>query len=208
VQEALPQQLVAVAPELVELDTVQRLLDSARALQPVLVREVVPAMIGVPALTEVVRGLVREQVPLGDFGPVLAAIAANHASSSAAGKEPGELVELVRGKMQRQIRWRWAPRGELEVFTLDGLIEDAVRTSIDRRDGQAILALEPDIAQDILRAVREATVDSPDGVILTSADVRRHLRALLAAELPRLAVLAPHELPAGTAVKATARISV
>ncbi len=205
VRELLPPPLVAAAPELIELDTVQRLLDAARQLQPVLVREVVPAMIGVPALTEVVRGLVREQVPLGDFGPVLAALAAIPAPAS---KEPGELVELVRARMQRQIRWRWAPRGELEVFTLDGLIEDAVRTSIDRRDGQSILALEPDIAQDILRAVREATAESPDGVILTSGDVRRHLRALLAPELPRLAVLAPHELPAGTSVKATARISV
>ncbi len=205
IREKLPQALVAAAPELVELDTVQRLLDEARRLQPVLVREVVPAMIGVPALAEVVRGLVREQVPLGDFAPVLAALAAIPAPAA---KEPGELVELVRARMQRQIRWRWAPRGELAVFTLDGLIEDAVRTSIDRRDGQAILALEPDIAQDILRAVREATAETPDGVILTSGDVRRHLRALLAAELPNLAVLAPHELPAGTAVKATARITV
>lgn len=206
-REELPGAIIAAAPELVELDTVQRLLDAARPLQPVLVREVVPAMIGVPALTEVVRGLVREQVPLGDFAPVLAALAAIPA---APGKEPGELVELVRARMQRQIRWRWAPRGELAVFTLDGLIEDAVRTSIDRRDGQAILALEPDIAQDIVRAVREATEAAPEGehVILASGDVRRHLRALLAPELPNLAVLAPHELPAGTAVRATARITV
>jgi type III secretion protein V len=214
-REELPAALIDVAPELVELDTVQRLLDAARALQPVLVREVVPALISVPALTEVVRGLVREQVPLGDFAPVLAAVAAISSSSAAAaspppGKEPAELVELVRARMQRQIRWRWAPRGELAVFTLDGLIEDAVRTSIDRRDGQAVLALEPDIAQDIVRAVREATAAAPEGehVILTSGDVRRHLRALLAPELPHLAVLAPHELPAGTSVKATARITV
>lgn len=205
-REQLPPALLAAAPELVELDTVQRLLDAARQLQPVLVREVVPQLISIPALAEVVRGLVREQVPLGDFAPVLAALAAIPAP---AGKEPAELVELVRARMQRQIRWRWAPRGELEVLTLDGLIEDAVRTSIDRRDGQAILALEPDIAQDIVRAVREATA-APDGVhvILASGDVRRHLRALLAPELPHLAVLSPHELPAGTAVKATARITV
>lgn len=204
-REQLPRALVAVAPELVELDTVQRLLEQARELQPVLVREVVPAMIGVPALAEVVRGLVREQVPLGDFAPVLAALAT---ISTPGSKEPGELVELVRAKMQRQIRWRWAPRGELEVFTLDSLIEDAVRTAVDRRDGQVVLALEPDIAQDILRAVREATADVSDGVILTSGDVRRHLRALIAAELPHLAVLAPHELPAGTSIKATSRITV
>lgn len=202
---ALVEELGAIAPELVELDLVQRLLDGAHELQPVLVREVVPAMIGLPLLTEVVRGLVREQVPLGDFAPVLAALAA---ITNPAGKEAAELVELVRARMQRQIRWRWAPRGELEVLTIDGMIEEALRTSIDRREGQAVLALEPDIALDIVRAVREAIGAERPAVILTSGDVRRHLRALLAAELPQVAVLAPHELPAGTAITAAARISV
>lgn len=202
---ALVDGLSSIAPELVELDLVQRLLEGAQELQPVLVREVVPAMIGLPLLAEVVRGLVREQVPLGDFAPVLAALAA---ITNPAGKEAGELVELVRARMQRQIRWRWAPRGELEVLTVDGMIEEALRTSIDKREGQAVLALEPDIAVDIVRAVREVVGGARSAVILTSGDVRRHLRTLLAAELPQVAVLAPHELPAGTAITAAARISV
>lgn len=202
---ALVDGLSSIAPELVELDLVQRLLDGAHELQPVLVREVVPAMIGLPLLAEVVRGLVREQVPLGDFAPVLVALAA---IPEPAGKDAAELVELVRARMQRQIRWRWAPRGELEVLTVDGMIEEALRTSIDRREGQAVLALEPDIALDIVRAVRDAVGAVRPAVILTSGDVRRHLRALLAAELPQVAVLAPHELPAGTAITAAARISV
>jgi type III secretion protein V len=205
VRHQLPNALIEVAPELVDLDLVQRMLEAARELQPVLVREVVPAMISVAVLTEVVRGLVREQVPLGDFAPVLAAIAAITGPSS---KDAGDLLELVRSRMQRQIRWRWAPRGELAVFTLDGLIEEALRSSIDRRDGHAVLAMEPEIAQDIVRAVRAATGADRGGVILASGDVRRHLRTLLAAELPTIAVLAPHELPAGTSVKATARITV
>lgn len=202
---ALIESLSAIAPELVEVDLVQRLLERAQELQPVLVREVVPAMIGLPLLAEVVRGLVREQVPLGDFAPVLAALAA---IAAPAAKEPAELVELVRARMQRQIRWRWAPRGELEVHTVDGMIEEALRTSIDRREGQAVLALEPDIALDIVRAVRDVVGVARPAVILTSGDVRRHLRSLLAAELPQVAVLAPHELPAGTAITAAARISV
>lgn len=202
---SLTDALVEVAPELVELDLVQRLLDQAAIVQPVLVREVVPTLVGLPTLTEVVRGLVREQVPLGDFSPVLAAIAS---LPGGGGKPAVELVELVRARMQRQIRWRWAPRGELRVLTVDGLIEEALRTSIDRRDGQAVLALEPDIAQDIVRAARVAVDESKVAVILASGDVRRHLRALLAPELPHLAVLAPHELPAGTAVQAAARIAV
>ena len=95
------------------------------------------------------------------------------------------------------------------MLTLDSMIEDAVRQSIEQQGGAMVLALEPDIAADIIGAVRLATaaVTAPK-VILTSGDVRRPLRILLEAELPGVTVLAPHELSAGTLIQSTGRISV
>ena len=87
------------------------------------------------------------------------------------------------------------------------MIEDAVRTAVDRRDGVAVLALEPDIAQDIVTAVK-AKLGTKAAVILTSGDIRRHLRSLLEPELPAVAILAAHELLPGTAVKTAGRIEV
>ena len=86
------------------------------------------------------------------------------------------------------------------------MIEDAVRTSIDRRDGTQILALEPAIAADIVSAVKSKLGDT--GVILASGDIRRHLRALLESELLGVAVLAAHELAPNTTVRTSGRIEV
>ena len=90
-----------------------------------------------------------------------------------------------------------------------------MRSAIDRRDGTQVLALEPAIAQDIIDAVRAKLLSSvttrapfPDAVILTSGDIRRHLRSLLEPELPGVAILAAHELAPGTAVRTTGRIEV
>ena len=93
------------------------------------------------------------------------------------------------------------------VYTVDAMIEDAVRSAIDRRDGAQVLALEPAIAQDIVAAVRGKLGEKP-GVILVSGDVRRHLRGLLEPELPDVAILAAHELAPGTAVTTVGRIDV
>ena len=194
--------LAQLAPELVGVDRVAQLVERTAAHAPVLVREVVPRVVSLAVLTELVRQLAREQVPVGDLAPILEALALAPKTDDTAA-----LVEHVRGHLRRQISARWAPRGQLAVYTVDAMIEDSIRTSIDRRDGAAVLALEPAIAQDIVAAVRGKLGAAP-GVLLVSADVRRHLRGLLETELPEVAILAAHELAPGTAVTTVGRIDV
>jgi type III secretory pathway component EscV len=171
----------------------------------VLVREVVPRLVSLPVLADVLRQLAREQVPLADLAAVLEAIAlARVPEGGFAPSAVPALVEHVRGQLRRQIGARWAPRGQLAVYTVDAMIEDAVRSAIDRRDGGAVLALEPAIAHDIVAAVRDKV--GTTGVILVSGDVRRHLRDLLEPELPEVAILAAHELAPGVAVTTAGRI--
>jgi type III secretion protein V len=196
----LPAVVAGLVPELLGVDRVAALVEKTAVHSPVLVREVVPKLVTLPALTEVVRQLAREQVPVDDLGGVLEAIALAPST-----KDHAALVEHVRGHLRRQISARWAPRGQLAVYTVDAMIEDAVRGAIDRRDGTQVLALEPAIAQDIVAAVRGKL---SAGVILVSGDIRRHLRSLLEPELPDVAVLAAHELAPGTAVTTAGRIDV
>jgi type III secretion protein V len=206
----LPAALAQIAPELIGVDRVAQLVERTAATAPVLVREVVPRLIALPVLAEVLRSLARERVPLDDLAAVLEAIAVAPQPAAADANKPRDvpaLVEHLRGQLRRQISARWAPRGQLAVYTVDAMIEDALRTSIDRRDGGAVLALEPAIAQDIVAAVR-AGVGSGPAVILASSDVRRHLRALLEPELPDVAILAANELAPGTSVQAAGRIAV
>ena len=204
----LPAALAQILPDLVGVDRVAALLERAAARSPILVREVVPRVVSLPVLTEVVRGLVREQVPVDDLAALLEAIAVAPAPASGyTVKDAPQLIEQLRGGLRRQISARWAPRGQLAVYTIDAMIEDAVRSAVDRREGMQILALEPAIAQDIVAAVK-STVGTDAAVILTSGDVRRHLRGLLEPELPGVAVLAAHELTPGTNIRTAGRIAV
>ena len=183
------------------------MVDRAASRSPVLVREVVPRVVSLPVLTEIVRGLVREQIPVDDLSAILEAIAMAPAPQGGhTVKDAPVLVEQLRGSLRLQISARWAPRGQLAVYTIDAMIEDAVRSAIDRREGVQILALEPAIAQDIVAAVKAAVGN--DGVILTSGDIRRHVRSLLEPELPDIAVLAAHELSPGTSIRTAGRIAV
>jgi type III secretion protein V len=191
-----------LAADVIGVDDVAAMVEAAAIERPVVVREVVPRRIELAALTELVRALVREHVPVVDMAGVLEAVA------TAPGDARGDrLADHVRGALRRQISGVWAPRGQLEVYTVDAMIEDAVRGAIDRRDGDTVLALEPAIARDIVAQVR-ARVATGRGVLLASGDVRRHLRALLEAELPEIAVLAPHELAPGTSVRSAGVIEV
>ena len=204
----LPAKLAQLAPELIGIDRTAALVERAGTTAPVLVREVVPRLVSLPVLTEVLRQLAREQVPLDDVSAILEAIALAPAPQGGfTARDVPALVEHLRGQLRRQISARWAPRGQLAVYTVDAMIEEAVRSAIDRRDGAQILALEPAIAQDIVAAVR-GKIGAGPAVILTSGDVRRHLRALLEPELPDVAILAAHELAPGTAVTTAGRIDV
>ncbi len=193
--------LSKLAPELLGVDRVAQLVDAAAVHAPVTVREVIPKVIALPRLAELLRELAREGISIEDTAAILEAI-----SLAPDTKDLSTLVDHVRTQLRRQITARWAPRGQLAVFTVDAMIEDAVRTSIDRRDGTQILALEPAIASDIVAAVKSKLGDT--GVILASGDIRRHLRALLEPELPGVAVLAAHELAPNTTVRTSGRIEV
>jgi type III secretion protein V len=208
VLDQLPAVLAPLAAELFTVDRVGFLVERTAAVAPLLVREVVGRTVSLPVLAEVLRSLAREQVPQGDLVAILEAIALAPAPPGGfTGKDTAQLSEHLRGQLRRQISARWAPRGQLAVYTVDAMIEDAVRSSIDRRDGAAVLALEPAIAQDILAAVK-AQLGAGPAVILTSGDIRRHLRALLEPELPDVAILAAHELAPGTAIHTAGRIEV
>jgi type III secretion protein V len=210
--DRLPAALAPLAAELLTVDRVAALVERTAAHAPVLVREVVPRLLSLPVLTDVLRGLAREQVPLDDLAAILDAIAlapSPGAAGTFTARDTASLTEHLRGQLRRQITARWAPRRQLAVYTVDAMIEDAVRSSIDRRDGAPTgsLALEPAIAHDIIAAVKSRLGQGP-AVILASSDVRRHLRILLEDELPDVAILAAHELAPGTAFTTAGLIEV
>jgi type III secretion protein V len=191
--------------ELFGIQETQGLLDALERTHPALVREVVPKIVSPVLLAEVLGRLAEEGISLRALPEVLGTLA----EAAPREKDPGALTEQVRAALRRQITHKHASGGTLQAYSLDPMIEDAVREAIQRRDGTTHLALEPALARDIVQAVgRAVRVDPEHAVVVTAADVRPHLRRLLEAEHPRVAVLSYRELAPETKLEPRGRITV
>jgi type III secretion protein V len=173
------------ARELLDMRDVQIKLDE---LGP-LTRGVLGRTLTLPALTGLLRQLLDEAVSLRAWERILEAV------SAAADRPAHQQLELVRRALREQIVHDLGQTRELHVHRLDPLIEDAVREAIVTRGDQRALALAPDLARDIVRAVRAALAGNGSANLLTQSDIRRSMYELLAPELPRVRVLSYDELP-------------
>jgi type III secretory pathway component EscV len=180
-------------------DQVTAMLDALAADRPALVRQSVPRPLTIVALTEVVRALVTEGIPPRPFAAVV---------ETAAQADATVRVEQVRAALSRAITAHLAPTGTLEVVELDDMLEDAIRDGLTRTSTSVHLAIAPALARDTIAALKRAIDGQSSRVVLVPADLRPHLRSLVASELPELRVLAPRELEGKTELKTVARASV
>ena len=182
------------APELLGLDETQRLLDETARVQPALVREVVPKRVDVPTLAEILRRLVAESLSIGDLRDVLEAIARLPPGE----RDAAQMTERVRAQMSRQISHRHARERRVSALELDAEAEEAVRGALRPSESGPLLALEPDLQEALLVAVKRELEALGEGrsqaVLLAPPELRRHVRRLVAREHPRLPVLAYSEL--------------
>ncbi|HMI93162.1 MAG TPA: flagellar biosynthesis protein FlhA, partial [Polyangiales bacterium] len=192
------------AAELFGLDQAQRWLDELERGAPALVRAVVPKPVALPLLCEVLRRLLAEGVSIRPRERILEALAAVAAVSG----DAGALTERVRARLQRQITHAASRDGVLALHALDPLIEDALRDAAS--SGGGALALPPDQARDIVAAVRALAQQTParPTVLVSQADVRRHLRKLLEVELPEVRVLSYAEVAPDASVAQLPRVRI
>ncbi len=189
-QTAFESVLRRVAPELVGLDETQRLVDQLQAVYPALVREVVGKRIDTVGLSELLRRLLAEGEPIGDLRDLLEAVARIAPTE----KDPAMLAERVRGQLQRLLTRRHTQNQKVAALVLDSDAEEVLRGSLRPSADGPRLALEPDLAEGFLLSLRREVEANPGAILLTSGELRRHLRRLVITAEPRLAVLAYHEL--------------
>jgi type III secretion protein V len=192
--------------EFVGIQETQSLLDGLERTQPALVREVVPKVVSPALLTEILRRLAEESVSLRNLREILGALA-DRAPGQA---DPVALTEHVRAALRRPISFAHTGGSDvLGVYFLDSMVEETLRESIQPdANGSAALALEPALASDIVKAVGRATATTSAPVIVTTADVRYHLRRLLATEYPAITVLSYQEIEPGVKLESLGRITV
>jgi type III secretion protein V len=191
--------------EFVGIQETQSLLDQLGRTHPALVREVVPKVVSPALLTEILRRLAAEAISLRSLREILGALAERAPADS----DPVALTEHVRAALRRQITFAYAgSSGVLPAYFLDPMIEDTVREAIQHTASGNTLALEPELSSDIVKAVGRAVADNPAPVIVTAADIRCHVRCLLEAEYPRIAVLSYQEIEPDVKLQPLGRITV
>ncbi|MCB9556498.1 MAG: type III secretion system export apparatus subunit SctV [Deltaproteobacteria bacterium] len=199
--------LRASLTEFIGIQDTQQLLDQLELSHPTLVHEVVPKVVSIQLLSEVLRRLVEEGQPIRNLRQILETLAQWGQNE----KDPVTLTEHVRGGLRRYISYRHTDEsGVLRAILLDPLIEDTVRESIQQASDGTYLALEPELASEIISAVGSAyqTFAAHRPVIVTAPDVRRYLRRLLETDLPNLPVLSHAELEPTVALQPLTRVKV
>ena len=203
IAEHLHQVLLRHGYMFVGIQETQVLLEGLQRTHPHLVREVVPKLVSPVVLADVLQRLAREGLSLRNLADVLGALAKRTAGNG----DAALLAEEVRSALRQQITFKYCNSdGSVGVFFLDSVIEETVRETI--RTTGSHLALPPELSGDIVRAVKSAVADVASPVILTTGDIRRHLRELLEPEQPQVAVLAYQELTPETKLQTLGRITV
>jgi type III secretion protein V len=191
--------------EFVGIQETQSLLDRLGRTHPALVREVVPKFVSPALLTEILRRLATEGVSLRSLREILGALAERAPADS----DPAALTEHVRAALRRQITFAHAgDSGVLHTYFLDPIIEDTVREAIRPTASGGTLALEPELSSDIVKAVGRAVADKAAPVIVTTADIRCHVRRLVEIEHPGVAVLSYQEIEPDVKLESLGRITV
>ena len=196
------------AQELLSRGETKRLLDTLNDSHPRLVEELVPKMLTLGEVQRVLQQLLREGVSIRNLGSILEALVETAQTS----KTLSSLVESARQALGRNlIQPLLFPDGTLRVLTLNPEMEDQVVRTLEgdhggRQPGDQ--GLRPDAQTAVLRKLVEALKpliqqhsDSAIPVLLCSSPARYHLRRWLEPFAPRVAVVAPAEIPSGIQVR-------
>jgi flagellar biosynthesis protein FlhA len=197
------------AAQLLTRQDVRQLLDQLKESNEAVVNEVVPEILSLGEIQRVLQTLLGEAVSIRDLGAIVEAVG----DKARITRDPSLLAEYARQALGRAIT---APHvgadHTLRAITLDPAIEQEVATSITQTTDGEYLALEPSRAQALLTAVRSqsehaAARGAGRPVLLCSARVRRHLRRLVEAAVPHLAVCSYNEISPGISVETIGVIS-
>ena len=183
------------ADELLTREQVKQLIDQLKEQSPALVEEVVPDLLKTGEIQKVLQNLLRERVSIRNLETILEVLG-DYAPRT---KDPAILTEYVRNALAR---WIWQPylsqEGTLHVVTLDPALEDMISGTIQQNERGSLMTMAPATADAIVsaiqREVEKLTGVGHPAVVLTSPQIRAHVRRLCAGTLPTLAVLSYNEV--------------
>jgi flagellar biosynthesis protein FlhA len=171
----------------------QQLVDHVTKLAPKLMEDVVPKMVGIPALQRVLQLLLEEGVHIRDMRSIVESLA-EHASAVT---DPMELSRRIRINLAPAIVQQiYGPVKELDVIALEPELERLVAQALSSPHGAA---LDPGVADTLGRNAAEMAKRQEDlghpACLLVPDMIRAPMARLLRRAAPRLRVLGHSEIP-------------
>jgi flagellar biosynthesis protein FlhA len=184
------------APLLLTRADVLPMLEGVRARQPGLIEELIPAIMTVSDVQRVLQNLLAEEVSIRNIDLICETLVDVGRQS----KDPVQLTESVRQRLSHVIcHGLRGTQDQLSVLSLNPRVEAQIAESIRRSDGTGPFAIEPRLAEQLVRKLIPLTEsmqkESLSPVLLCGPDVRRHLKTFTRRSVPRLAVLSVNEVP-------------
>ncbi|WP_419196009.1 flagellar biosynthesis protein FlhA [Butyricicoccus faecihominis] len=194
--------------ELLTRQEVKRILDNLKKTNDTIVDDTIPSSVSLNELHKVLRGLLREDIPIGDMETILETLS-DYAPSV---KDSDMLTEYVRQALRRTITRRFSEAGQMKVLSVDGGLENLILNNVKKLDGGAYLALEPNTIQKIIAATTDKLtqmkklVQTP--IILTSPVVRVYFKKLLDQFYPDVTVLSFNDIDSNVQIQSLGMIEI
>ena len=184
--------------ELIGRAEIKRLIDALNDSHPKLLEELVPKLLSLGEVSRVLEQLLRERVSIRDLGSILEALL----ETASINKNIVALVEAARQALGRRlVRPLVDDQGQLPVLLLDRGIEEEILSSLAPDAGSRLpaqIGAGTPVVRRLADSVRQL-IGSNSGaalpVLLVSSPARYHVRRWLESVVPRMAVVAPGEIP-------------
>lgn len=175
-------------------EEVQQMIERLGSFSPKLADALVPESVSMAALLKVLKGLLRENVPVRDFRSISEAVVAN----AGLAKDEEKLTEAVRSALSRTIVHEiYGGEKNLPVTTLDAQMEQVLNNSLTPQGGD--LTLEPGLAEQLQRSMNdlasEKEVKGIPAVLLVPSALRPFLSRMARYCSHALYVLSYNEIP-------------
>ncbi len=185
------------AHEILGRQEVQQLIDNLRERNQVLVNELLEvAGVKVGVIQKVLQNLLRERIPIRNLELIFEAIA-DYAEATQ--HNPETLTEYCRMNLARIITNLYIDgEGRLPVITIDPNIESRIMEGLQRGGAAGIMATDPIYAEQVIAAIENEINNAVSSgfhpLILTSPQIRSHVRRLCERRIPQIIVLSYNEV--------------
>lgn len=200
--------LKANAYRLLDRQKTQKMLDHLKESHAAVVEGVVPDLISLGTITQILKNLLKEKIPIRNLVSILETIA-DYAAYS---KDAEVLTEYVRKGLSDTITDHLKQdRAKLSVLTLDPRLEDHIMKTIKEGNGQLLnLGLEPGQVQQLFNSivdtVHKVSSEGLPSILIVSPQIRKAVRNFVEPILPELSVVAYSELSAETEINSIGTI--